>query len=473
MKKIFTVFIITSFTIIAQPVIDGNGSEWSGTNSTTNSFIYSPTTLLGTINLNEWIWLDADDDHRTDNFGFVDNTKQDIREIRLSSDNNNLYYLLTLEPNIDNTPGNGAIQLQISLRRNGSSSTTEYLAGFADNLVPDATTPGGEVADSRWDYMIVTRTGSSNANHNIFNSSWSLSVSGLLAVNSVSGIIEGSIPWLDLGGIPDANTFQFTFSIFRATISDNSFDTGGDGTKGNCLDYITTTSGNTYGALIGISSGGTNNQGRLDYSTNIQFLGSNQLFPVELTSFSATTIGSSVKLSWQTATEINNFGFDVERKSNVKGHTSTVLSVTDWEKIGFVNGNGNSNSTKDYSFVDDNVNAGTYSYRLKQIDNDGQFEYSKEVEIGLTAPDKFELSQNYPNPFNPSTTINYNLPEAANVKLIIYNILGQEVKTLVNGFKEAGVHTINFNASELNSGLYIYKIEAGSFTQTRKMTLIK
>ena len=81
------------------------------------------------------------DDHRTDPFGFVDNTKQDIREIRISSDNTNLYYILTLEPNLDNTPGNGAIQLQISIRRNGSTSTTEYLGGFADNLVPDATTP--------------------------------------------------------------------------------------------------------------------------------------------------------------------------------------------------------------------------------------------------------------------------------------------------------------------------------------------
>ena len=156
-----------------------------------------------------------------------------------------------------------------------------------------------------------------------------------------------------------------------------------------------------------------------------------------------------------------------------ESQTSTVKRQSGWTKLGFVNGNGNSNSPKNYSFVDDNVTAGTYSYRLKQIDNDGQFEYSKSIEIGLTAPDKFELSQNYPNPFNPSTTINYNLPEASNVKLIIYNILGQEVKTLVNAFKEAGVHTIDFNASELNSGLYIYKIEAGSFTQTRKMTLIK
>lgn len=190
--------------------------------------------------------------------------------------------------------------------------------------------------------------------------------------------------------------------------------------------------------------------------------------PVELTSFSAATIGSKVKLSWNTATEINNYGFAIERKVG-----SPQSSVGNYEKIGFVNGNGNSNSPKSYSFVDDKVSAGKYLYRLKQIDNDGQFEYSKTVEINFNAPKKFELSQNYPNPFNPSTTISYNILEASNVKLTIYNLLGQEIKTLVNEFKEAGVHTINFNASELNSGLYIYKLQAGAFSQTRKMTLIK
>jgi hypothetical protein len=190
--------------------------------------------------------------------------------------------------------------------------------------------------------------------------------------------------------------------------------------------------------------------------------------PVELSSFSASIIGSSVKLNWKTATEINNYGFDVERMSRVNGQTSE-----NWKTIGFVNGSGNSNSPKSYSFTDQSISAGKYSYRLKQIDNDGQFEYSKTIEVDFGAPKKFELTQNYPNPFNPSTTIRFNLPEAGNVKLIIYNILGQEIQTLVNEFKEAGVHTINFNADNLNSGLYIYKLEAGSFIQTRKMTLVK
>jgi hypothetical protein len=185
--------------------------------------------------------------------------------------------------------------------------------------------------------------------------------------------------------------------------------------------------------------------------------------PVELTSFSAAAIGLMVNLNWDTATETNNFGFEVER-SSIKN---------EWEKIGFVNGSGNSNSPKNYSFVDSKVSTGKYSYRLKQLDNDGQFEYSNTVEVDLNGANKFELSQNYPNPFNPTTTIKFSLPEAGNVKLTLFNILGQEVKTLVNESKESGVHTINFDATELNSGIYIYKLESYSFTQTRKMTLVR
>jgi len=191
--------------------------------------------------------------------------------------------------------------------------------------------------------------------------------------------------------------------------------------------------------------------------------------PVELSSFSASIISSTVKLNWQTATEVNNYGFDVERKILKQVQNDNAS----WEKIGFINGNGNSNSPKSYSYEDKNVTAGKYYYRLKQIDNDGQFEYSKAIEVDFGTLKKFELSQNYPNPFNPKTSISYNLSEASNVRLTIFNLLGQELRTLVNEFKESGVHTINFDASDLNSGMYLYKIEAGSFVQTRKMTLVK
>lgn len=189
------------------------------------------------------------------------------------------------------------------------------------------------------------------------------------------------------------------------------------------------------------------------------------LLPVELTSFSATTIGSTVKLSWNTATEINNFGFDVERAS--------TSPTPEWTKIGFVEGHGTSNSPKYYSFEDNNLIARKYIYRLKQIDSDGQFEYSKEIEVDLNATIKYELSQNYPNPFNPTTTIHFSLPTSGSVKLTLYNTNGQEVRSLVNEYKESGTHIINFNASGLSSGVYFYKLAAGTFSTIRKMILVK
>ena len=189
--------------------------------------------------------------------------------------------------------------------------------------------------------------------------------------------------------------------------------------------------------------------------------------PVELISFTVNVSDNKVYLNWQTATEVNNYGFEIERnkKLDVKSEV--------WEILGFVNGNGNSNSSKHYSFIDDKVSAGKYAYRLKQIDNDGHFEYSKNIEVSFMKPNEFKLEQNYPNPFNPSTTIRFNLPDASAVKIILYNILGQELRILVNEFKESGVNSINFDASDLKSGIYIYKIEAGNFVQTRKMTLLK
>ena len=190
--------------------------------------------------------------------------------------------------------------------------------------------------------------------------------------------------------------------------------------------------------------------------------------PVELATFSASTIGVSVKLSWITATEVNNYGFEVERKV---GHPQS--SIGNYEKIGFVNGNGNSNSPKSYVFEDKTVTTGKYLYRLKQVDNDGQFEYSKTIEVNFGLTEKFELNQNYPNPFNPTTAISFSLPIAGNVKLTIYNTLGEEVKSLLNQFKESGTHTIRFDGSELNSGMYIFKFESGSFIQSRKMILLK
>lgn len=192
--------------------------------------------------------------------------------------------------------------------------------------------------------------------------------------------------------------------------------------------------------------------------------------PVELSTFAAQTSGESVQLLWQTKTEVNNYGFEIQRLQNKE---TTNLHNLKWEKIGFVKGNGNSNSPKEYSFVDKNPTGGTkFIYRLKQIDNDGTFAYSDEVEVELI-PDKFELYQNYPNPFNPSTNIKFSLPAASLVRIDIYNIIGEHIRTLVNGEMEAGYHNVVFDASDLSSGTYIYRISTPNFTQTKKMLLLK
>jgi hypothetical protein len=189
----------------------------------------------------------------------------------------------------------------------------------------------------------------------------------------------------------------------------------------------------------------------------------NFVVPVELTSFAAASLNGQVKLEWATATETNNLMFEIERKS----------SEGDFVRIGYVNGAGTTTEGQQYSYLDSKVTPGHYFYRLKQIDFNGQFEYSDVVEVDVTAPIDFNLAQNFPNPFNPITKIQYSIAEAGLVKLSIYNLLGQEVKVLVNEFKEAGAFDVQFDASNIPSGAYLYKLEANNFTQMKKMILMK
>jgi len=267
---------------------------------------------------------------------------------------------------------------------------------------------------------------------------------------------EVSIPWTEIGNETKPNEIYFLAYISYNTGVFASVPFGNELQNGNGASKTFTNYFGGYQTISGINPNGT----------------TDTPLPVELTSFSASVIRHSIKLNWQTATEVNNYGFEVERNTPLNPLSRGDVEGM-WEKIGFVNGNGNSNSPKSYSFVDDNVSAGSYSYRLKQIDNDGQFEYSKVVEVSFMKPTEFSLAQNYPNPFNPATTIQFTLPQAGNVKLTLFNLLGQKIKTLINEYKESGVHTLNFNASELNSGLYIYKLEANGLVKTRKMTLVK
>ena len=191
----------------------------------------------------------------------------------------------------------------------------------------------------------------------------------------------------------------------------------------------------------------------------------NFALPVELTSFTAAFNQSTINLKWETKTEINNYGFEVERSLSTENKQ--------WDKIGFIPGHGNSNSPKDYSFVDKNPSGGSkFIYRLKQIDNDGKFEYSDEVEIELV-PNEFNLFQNYPNSFNPSTKIRFSVPIYTKVSIQIYNQLGEVVVHPVNNFYEAGNYAIEINLNNLASGVYIYKISADNFSDVKKMVLTK
>lgn len=192
------------------------------------------------------------------------------------------------------------------------------------------------------------------------------------------------------------------------------------------------------------------------------------LLPVELSSFSSAVNKNNVELNWSTSQETNNMGFEIERKS------SNSQSSGEWKNIGNVSGNGTSSSVHNYSYTDRNLSTGNYSYRLKQIDFNGNFEYfnlQNEVNVGI--PSEFSLSQNYPNPFNPGTTINFDLPVDSKVSIKLFDISGREAATVINEYKTAGYHTVNFNASGLTSGVYFYNLTAENFSATRKMLLVK
>jgi hypothetical protein len=197
--------------------------------------------------------------------------------------------------------------------------------------------------------------------------------------------------------------------------------------------------------------------------------------PVELTSFTASVLQNekAVQLNWITATETNNSGFEILRFAQ---------NDNEWETIGFVPGFGTITEQKSYCFTDENVTTGTYKYLLKQIDFDGSFTYSNEIEVVVDfTPEEFVLYQNYPNPFNPNTVISYQLPLKSNVTLKVYDLLGNEVATLVNEEKQPGVYEVEFNSRvghsgevrNLTSGIYFYQLKAEGFIQTKKMILAK
>ncbi|OGU81155.1 MAG: hypothetical protein A2W11_04650 [Ignavibacteria bacterium RBG_16_35_7] len=197
--------------------------------------------------------------------------------------------------------------------------------------------------------------------------------------------------------------------------------------------------------------------------------GADSTINVELVSFNASVVNKDVTLNWKTATEINNAGFEIQRK-----RYEGVNINTGWNAIGFVEGNGTTTAQSDYAFFDGDITAGKYYYRLKQVDYDGSYEYSAVVEVEVNGlPYQFSLEQNYPNPFNPTTTFEFQIANSGFVNLKIFDILGNEVETLVNEEKEPGSYKIKYDANHLASGVYYYKLAANGFTDTKKFILLK
>ncbi|MCW8805786.1 MAG: T9SS type A sorting domain-containing protein [Ignavibacteriaceae bacterium] len=190
-----------------------------------------------------------------------------------------------------------------------------------------------------------------------------------------------------------------------------------------------------------------------------------QPLPVELTSFTATATVEGALLNWVTATETNNHGFEIERSED----------AMEFYTVAFVQGAGTSTESREYIYTDNVEFKGgeTFFYRLKQVDLDGRVEYSDVVEVIFDVPKDFVLHQNYPNPFNPSTTIKYAVPKTSQVSIKVYDMTGQEVASLVNEIKETGTYEIKFDARNLASGIYIYRMIADNFTSVRKLNLLK
>jgi len=264
---------------------------------------------------------------------------------------------------------------------------------------------------------------------------------------------SGTTDWLEGVSFTDANNCT--------AVGDNGIilRTTNAGTT-----WISQSSGTTEG-LYGVSFTDSDNGTAVGYGGTILRTTTGGVIPVELTAFTASISNSTVTLNWATATETNNQMFEIER------------SIEDGQfvTIGNVEGHGTTTEIQNYQYIDNisDLQATSLSYRLKQIDYDGSYEYSEVVEVKNLAPTEFALHQNYPNPFNPVTTIRYSLPVKAQVELIIYNALGESVTQLVNEEKEAGRYEVKFDAAALPSGIYFYKLKAGSFIEIKKMVLMK
>jgi len=352
-------------------------------------------------------------------------------------------------PNTSETPAEtlatGATAIQISSDINGLSPSVQYY--FRVVAFNSAGTSFGEAKSFYTIALgapIVQTIAATNINSN-------------LAQLNGTIISNGGDTW-----------YHFEWGI-TANYGSNSGESGPNyWTIAHPVQYtvIPLTSGTIYHfKLVARNSSGTSYGDDMTFTTL-------SVVPVELSSFIATLLNNYVKLTWRTETEINNYGFEIERRK-------IIYTPERWDKIGFVTGSGTSNSPHEYSFMDNELSPGRSVYRLKQIDNSGSFKYYGNVEVEILAPTKFSLYQNFPNPFNPSTVIRYALPSRSFVRLGIFNMLGQCIQELLNSEQDAGYREVIWQPT-VSTGLYIYRIEAiaidnpyNCFVEKRKALFIK
>ena len=316
----------------------------------------------------------------------------------------------------------------------GSSWSNVYQRGFSNSALSSiAVAPNGTIFATDIKEGLLRST---DKGHN-----WNL----LLADNSSPQAYPVNV---DKNGV-----------VYVASDTSNKFYSSTD--NGDTWNDIT---GNMY--PISVYDIKFDNDGNLYLATDESvWTNSSNPLPVEITSFTATADKSTVTLKWNTATEVNNSGFGIERK---------LTDSTKWQNIDFIKGSGTSKKQNKYTYVNKNLAAGKYNFRLKQLDNNGNYKYYQlDKLVIVNNPTAFELDQNYPNPFNPSTNIRFSLPTKQFVTLKVYNILGEEVTTLVNEEKPEGQYTLNFSVKNMTSGVYFYTMHAGSFNETRKMILAK
>ncbi len=270
---------------------------------------------------------------------------------------------------------------------------------------------------------------------------------------------DGGLTWTATGNQPGAmrgGTLDLTDNIYLAGNGGVFKSTDGGA---SFLNHNLTFSSNemlTFNNKILVCVSGSANGGVWIYTDST-------IIPVELSGFTAVSNNGKIELNWTTVTELNNSGFEVQRSND----------GIDFEKIGFVPGFGTSAEKHFYSFIDDKAVDIRYFYRLKQIDFDGSYKYSDVIETKNIQKLSYSLEQNYPNPFNPSTSIQYAIGNRQFVQIKIYDVLGNEITTLVNEVKPQGRYEVNFNAGSLANGVYIYKIQTGDFISSKKMILIK